>query len=524
MAQERNSMRKIKEVLRLHYESKLSQRIIGKACRIGKTSVHEVLQRFWATELSWPLPAEMSDEQLEARLFGEGVPATLSKPLPDYKALRIELAKPNVTMEVLWNEYKVDHPDGYQYSHFCELFRRYLKIQGSSMHQEHKGGEKGFLDFGEGLKLMDRATGELIPTQLFVFVWGASCYTYLEAVLSQDLHDWIGVNVRALEHFGCCPKVEVPDNLKSAVTKACRYEPEINPTYADFASHYGTAIIPARPYRPKDKPHAENGVKLAKRWILARLRNRTFFSLAEMNQAILELLDSFNSRMMRKRANKTRKELFETLDKPNALALPDQRYEYAEWKKCKLAFNYHVECDDHNYSVPYQLIGQHLEIRATQYIVEVYRKGNRVASHRRGARINGYTTVPEHMPPSHQKYLEWTPQRIMDWAEKYGASVKRMVEQMMNQRRHPEQAFKSCLGLIRLERHFTAPRLEAACARALMFRSYSYKGVRTILEKGLDQSKPLAITTCKPIEHANVRGSSYWQAPLDFAEDFMSHN
>lgn len=508
----RKTMRRIKEVLRHWHDCKVSQQGISKICQISRSTVGDYINRFTKSGLSWPLPAGVTDDDLERALFVQSEGNRKYKDELNYAYLLMELKKPNMTKEVLWDEYKQSNAQGYNYSHFCTLIRQHQRNLQYSMRQEHKAGEKGFLDFGEGLKLLNPETGELVTTQLYVFVWGASNYTWARAILNQELPSWIDVNTRALEHFGCCPKVEVPDNLKAAVSKACRYEPDLNPTYADFAKHYGMVIMPARPYKPKDKAKVENGVKLAKRWILARLRNQIFTSLFEMNKAIGELLVVFNDRPLRK-INKSRKELFELLDRPHALPLPLNRYEYAEWKHAKVNVNYHVNYDRHDYSVPYTLIGKSIEIRATQSVVEIYKNSQRICAHQRSERAYGYTTVADHMPPSHQKYLEWTPQRILEWAEKYGDAVKRLVEKIMASRSHPEQAFKSCLGIIRLEKNYSALRLNAACQRALDYRAYSYRAITNILSKNLDQHVSESDPK-KTLTHENIRGADYYANEL----------
>ena len=515
---EKISMRKIKEVLRLRFECNLSQRGASKVCKVGRKTIQDYERRFKVSELTWPLADDVTEEVLEQKLFGTQPRKVSNKSPIDFEHMFQELKKPNVTLEVLWEEYRKDNSNGYQYSHFCNLFRVYLKSMNYSMRQEHKAGEKTFVDFGTGLKLFDTKTNSYIPTQLFVSVWGASNKTFAQATLGEDLASWIEVNSDALESFGCCPKVIVPDNLKSAVTKACRYEPKINQTYAEFGEHHGTVIYPARPYRPKDKSKAENGVKLCKRWVLSRLRNEIFTSLADMNEAIAKLTERLNNKPLSK-IKKSRNELFETLDRPNALALPSQRYEFAEWKLVKVHIDYHVSFDEHHYSVPYTLIHQELEVRATAKTIEVYRKGVRMCSHRRDYQKHGYTTVKEHMPPSHQKYLEWTPQRILEWAKKYGASVKTLVEQIMSQRKFHEQAYRSCLGIIRLVDHYSAPRLDAACERALKFKIHSYQGVKIILEKGLDKIESIISNPAQSqsvlIEHENIRGAKYFHGKED---------
>lgn len=511
MAQERISMRKIKEVLRLYYEAKVSQNSIAKVVSIGRYSVQQYLLRFRASGLSWPLTEDISEEELERRLFPGKKTFSGKKPELDYEYLLREIRRPDATLGVLWEEYKQQNPAGYHYSYFCDLFNQYRNRVNSSMRQEHKAGEKTFVDFGDSpLKIITADTGEELATKIFVSVWGASTYMYAESSFGEGLPDWIRLNVNAVEYFGCCSKAIVPDNLKAAVNKACKYEPELNPTYAEFAEHYGTVIYPARPYKPKDKSRAETGVKLAKRWILFRLRHRVFYSLAELNEAIWELLEQFNQKPMKK-FKKSRKELFEQLDQPHALSLPPTRYEFAQWKKALVQFNYHVSYSGHEYSVPYTLIHKTVEIRASANTIEIHYRGKRIYSHLRSAINHGYTTVVSHMPPSHQQYLEWTPQRIKHWAQRYGPAVSALVEKIMESRKFPEQAYKSCLGIIRLENKFTAQRLNLACQRALEYQAFSYRSIVNILQRGLDK-QPLSTTNQNQpqINHENIRGARYY--------------
>lgn len=507
MAQERISMRKIKEVLRLHFEAKISQKKISDVTGISRCTVQQYIMKFTAAGLSWPL--DLSNDDLERKLFS-GNKSKNNRQAPDYLNLLQEIRKPDATLAVLWEEYKQLHPDGYQYSYFCDLFNAYRGKLNYSMRQEHKAGEKTFIDFGDSpLKIINFQTGTETSTKIFVSVWGASNYMFAKSCLDEKLPTWIKLNINALEYFGCCPRAMVPDNLKSAVSKASRYEPDINPTYAEFAEHYGTVIFPARPYHPKDKSKAENGVKLAKRWILFRLRNEKFYSLNDLNMAIGILLKEFNKRIMKK-FQKSRKELFELLDKPHALKLPDSPYDFAEWKKAKVQFNYHVSYDLHNYSVPYTFIHKEVDMKATSTLIEIYCNGQRICSHIRSSKAHGYTTVVEHMPPSHQKYLEWTPDRILQYAEKYGQSVKALVQKIMESRKFPQQAYKSCLGIIRLENKYSADRLNLACQRALEYRAYSYNSVVNILQKGLDKQITLAQANTVVINHENIRGANYY--------------
>jgi transposase len=510
-------MRKIKEVLRLKHELNKSLREIKDICRIGKTTVEEYLQRAKEANVGWALASKMTEEELEKRLFPNKLEKSglkaVKAPIP-FQYIFEEIRRPNVTLSVLWEEYIRDNPNGCQYSWFGEQVKNYLGSVNYSMRQEYKAGEKAFLDFGDGINIIDSITGKIIPTEIFVFVWGASKKIYVEAVLNEDKATWISVNINAINYFGCCPKGLVPDNLKAAVTMADRYEPEINRTYEEFAEYYGTAILPARSGKPKDKPLAENGVKLAKRWFLARLRNRIFTSLPELNTAIRALLIIFNSKIM-KRIGKSREELFLTLDKPNALPLPEIPYEYAEWKKAKVNINYHISFEKHEYSVPYTYIHREVDIKATAKLIEVYLKGQKLCTHIRSKMVYSYTTLKEHMPPSHQKYIEWTPDRILHWGGKYGPAVKTLVEKIISTRKYPEQAYKRCLGIIRLERHYSAVKLNAACERALRYNVLSYKGVKNILQNGLEaksEQLPLPSNTIK--EHANIRGANYFNECL----------
>jgi transposase len=380
------------------------------------------------------------------------------------------------------------------------------------MRQEHRAGEKAFIDYSDGMAIVDPLTGELIPTQLFVAVWGASNYTYAEATLSQTLPNWIGSHVRAFRYFGCVPRMLVPDNLKSGVSDSCFYEPDLNPTYAEMAEHYGCAVLPARPRRPRDKAKVENGVLIAQRWILAVLRQRTFYSLAELNAAIWECLERLNTRPMH-RVGKSRRELFEAMDRPNALPLPQRAYEYAEWGKAKVNIDYHIEVDHHYYSVPFRLLRERLDVRLTTTTVEAFHKGERVAAHARYYVRGGHTTLREHMPPEHRKYAEWSPSRFIQWASKTGAATAQLVEKIMAARIYPEQGYRACLGIIRLGQHYEPERVEAAAERALKYNTCSYKSVRAILVAGLDrqtntEEQPRQTTL---LLHGNIRGSEYYK-------------
>lgn len=514
MTMKRLSMRKIREVLRLAFEAGLTAREIGRSLSISHPTVLSYLSRVREQGLGWPLQEGLSDTALERLLSGPSPASSHSdRPQPDWTQIHQELKRKGVTLQLLWEEYRERDPCGYQRSQFCNLYRQFAKKLDFSLRQVHKAGEKLFVDYaGQTLPVIDPLTGEIRPAQIFVAVLGASNYTYAEAAFSQDLPSWISAHIRAFEFFGGVPEIVVPDNLRSAVTRSCRYEPELNTTYQEMAKHYGTVILPARAGKPKDKAKAEVGVLIVERWILAVLRNRSHFGLTEVNTAIFELLKRLNDRPFKKMEG-CRRSLFETLDRPALKPLPDHRYEYAEWKFARVNIDYHIEVERHYYSVPYSLVREEVEVRLTATTVECFHKGARVASHLRSMQQGRHTTVKEHMPLSHQRYLEWTPSRIIHWAEGIGPATARVIEEILLRRLHPEQGFRSCLGILRLGKSFGNDRLEAACRRADTLKGYAYKNIASILKNGLD-SRPLNTTqteTVLPVEHPNIRGPLYYQ-------------
>ncbi len=463
--------------------------------------------------LSWPLPEAWDDRQLEAQLFPTLPKAARdARPLPDWAEVHRELARKGVTLLLLWEEYKADYPDGLQYSQFCDRYRAWAGKLDLVMRQHHRAGEKLFVDYaGQTVPVVDPLTGEIREAQIFVATLGASAYTYAEATWTQGLSDWIASHIRCLEFLGAVPALLVPDNLKSAVARPCRYEPQANATYEDLSDHYGTAILPARVRHPRDKAKVENSVLLVERWILARLRHHTFFSLPELNAAIRELLDMLNTKPFKKLPG-CRQALFEQLDRPAMKPLPAERYTYAEWKKARVHIDYHVEVLGHYYSVPYQLVKQELDVRITAHTVELLHHNKRVASHRRSSLKGRHTTLTGHMPKAHQQYAHWTPQRLVHWAEKTGPATAEVVATILSSRAHPQQGFRSCLGIMRLGKSYGDERLEAACQRALRLGATSYKSLQSILKNGLDrQALPEAEeATPKPIAHPNIRGGGYY--------------
>ncbi|MEA3502030.1 MAG: IS21 family transposase [Actinomycetota bacterium] len=513
MPAKRLSMRKIKDLLRLRWGDKLSRRDVGRSVGSSPSTVSDCEGRAQVAGLGWPLPEDLDDAALEALLYPPPQPSAQARMEPDWNYIHKELRRKHVTRMLLWQEYKADHPDdGYQYSQFCDRYRAFKAKLDVVMRQDHRAGEKAFVDFsGDGIAIVDPDTGEVGQAELFVAVLGASCFTYAEAFESQELRCWIEGHIHAYEHFEGVPTITVPDQPRTSVSKPCRYDPELNRTYQDMAEHYKTAVIPARPRKPRDKAKVENGVLIAQRWILAALRNHTFFSIEQANDAIWEKLDELNGRKFQK-LDTTRRELFETLDRPALKPLPSTRYVYADWFEPKVSLDYHVEIDEHYYSVPYTLVHQKVDVRVTATTVEVLFKNKRIASHARSYAPNKHTTLKEHMPLSHQRHAEWTPSRILNWAHKTGPATAKLAEEIMAGRPHPEQGYRACLGVIRLGKSFGEDRLEAACERALKVGACSYRSVQSILKTGLDRQQLLPEPPSKaPTEHENVRGPDYYK-------------
>jgi len=514
MPAKRLSMRQVKEVLRLKWACGLSDRQIAHSLRISRPTVADYVQRAKDAGLCWPLPEDLDDDVLERRLFKRTVQKPPAKrPLPDWSQVHRELKRKGVTLVLLWQEYKATTPDGLQYSQFCEAYRQWAKRLDPVMRQRHRAGETLFVDYaGQTLPVVDPHTGEIRDVSIFIAVLGASNYTYVEATWSQGLPDWIGSHVRTFEMLGGVPQILVPDNLKAAVNRPHRYEPELNRTYLDMAQHYGVAIVPARARRPRDKAKVEVGVQVVERWILARLRDQTFFALGELNTALKDLRADLNQRPFKKLPG-SRLSLFESLDRPALQPLPDNPYQYAEWKLVRVNIDYHVEVAGHYYSVPYVLVKHQLEARLSAHTVELFHKGKRVASHRRSPQKGRHTTVVTHMPKAHQQYAEWTPTRLIRWAEKTGGACAQVVEAILASRPHPQHGFRSCLGIMRLGKRYGQDRLEAACQRAMAIGACSYKSIESILKHDLDrQPLPKQAETATPaVHHVNVRGANYYQ-------------
>jgi transposase len=471
------------------------------------------LGRATGAGLDWAVAQTLSDAALEERLYGVRDEAR-ARPMPDCEYIHAERKKPGVTLELLHHEYLEKHPEGYRYTQFCERYREWLKRRGQTMRQEHLAGEKLFVDYaGKKPSIVDPTTGEVIPVELFVTVLGASNYTYAEATLTQRGPDFIASHVRALQYLGGVPALLVPDQLKSGITKACRYEPGIQRTYEDLARHYGTSVLPARPHRPRDKAKVEVAVQIAERWIVARLRHETFFSLEALNERIDELLLDLNGRRMRV-YGASRRELFDRIDRPALKPLPAEPFAYSEWKTARLNIDYHAEIEHHYYSAPHALVHEQLDARLTAVTVELFHRGERVASHVRSYKRGGHTTVAEHMPKAHQKHMEWTPSRILHWAGSVGPKTRELAQAILAERRHPEQGYRSCLGILRLGKRYGDERLEAACARALTVRARSYRHVESILKNGLDRlpspAEEQSTEGARRGGHENIRGGGYY--------------
>jgi transposase len=504
------TMRQLRQMLRLARDG-VSAREIGRTLGVARSTVQDNLKRAEAAGLRWPLPAEITDPVLEQRLFARADvrPGLRRRVEPDWAWLTRELKRPGVNLVVLWEEYRDAHPDGYGYSRFCDLFREFERRLSPVMRQHHAAGDRVFVDYsGKKVPIVDPATGEVREAEIFVAVLGASNLTYAEASWTQTLPDWIGAHVRLFRFLDGVPRLVVPDNLKSGVHKASFYDPEINRSYGMMAAHYGVGVLPARPRKPRDKAKVEAGVRLAQTYILGRLRRHTFFSLAECNAAIATAVERLNAHPMR-RLGVSRRELFESIERPALRPLPAEDYEYAEWRLARVNLDYHVEAEGFLYSVPHALIREQVDVRVTSHTVEVFHRGQRVAAHQRrfGGRRHG--TDPDHMPRAHRRYAEWTPERFRRWARAIGPHTEGLVIAVLANRPYPEQGFRTCLGVLRLYRGLDPARAEAVSARAVAIGALTHKSIASILAHNLDRAPPQA-GSAAVIDHPNVRGSRYF--------------
>ena len=504
-------MRRIRETLRLHLQAGLSYNEVARALKISKSVVGKYVLLARVAGVDWDTAQTLSDEDLEARLYRPAVPRASYQLTPDFGLIHQELKRAGVTLMLLWEEYATGNPLAYKYTSFCVKYAEFARGQKRSMRQIHIAGEKLFVDYaGSTVPIVDAATGEITQAQIFVATLGASSYTFACATPRQTTADWIGAQVRTLEFIGGVPRLIVPDQTRSLIKTPDRHDPEPNRTYEEFARHYGCAVLAARPAHPRDKPKVEAAVLLVQRWILARLRNRRFFSLVELDRAIAELLIDLNHRPFKKLPG-CRRSAFESLDAPVLRPLPAQAYAISRWKTAKVNIDYHVEFEAHYYSVPHRLVGARIEVRVTGNLLECFASNQRVAGHPLSAVRGGFTTTADHMPASHRAHLEWTPAKLITWGQRIGVSTAAVVTWQLEHRPHPEQGYRACLGLLALVRRYSAERLEAACTRALAIRAPNLRSVTNILKSGMDRQPSLfPATSSVTVEHENVRGPDYY--------------
>jgi transposase len=503
-------MRRIREILRLKFEAGLSQRAIARAIGVSNSTISEVFARLELTGLSWPLPEGIGDAELEARLYCDRGQAVADAREPDWTEVQKKLSHKHVTLRLAWSEYRAAHPDGYGYSWFAERYRGWQKRIDVVMRQDHKAGEKLFVDWaGDTIPIVDAASGEINDASLFLAVLGASNYTFAEAFADQRSESFLAAHVHAFEFFDGAPELIVPDNVKTAIKRPDRYEAEIAAPYAEMVAHYGAAVLPARVGKPRDKAKVETGVLIAEREIAAPLRQRTFSSLSELNAAIGVCLAALNERPFQKLPG-SRRSVFCEREAPLLRPLPAQPYAHRSRKLASVHIDYHVELGGHYYSVPYHLVRERVELRFDARIVEVYHDGQRVALHLRSNAKGRATTDAAHMPAAHRAQAAWTPARIEAWAARTGPATAALVATIMASRPHPELGFRSCLGILRLAERYGGARLEAASARALHVGAHSYRSVRSILERGLDGASEGPASAPPALVHANVRGADYY--------------
>lgn len=510
MSARRISMQKIREALRLKFHADLSIRQIARATQVSVGTIQHILSQANEHKLSWPLPDNLNDKQLTALLYPKKPKHKDAFVVPDWQQVHQELKRKEVTKWLLWEEYEQSHDKAYSYSQFCRRYSAWLGNQKRSMRQVHKAGEKCFIDYaGPTIDIIDRNTGEIKPAQVFVGVLGASNYTYAEATLSQTSKDWLMSHVRMFEFFGGVPEMLVPDNLKSAVTKACRYDPDINASYQQLAEHYQVAVMPARPLKPKDKSKAEVGVQVVERWIMAKLRKQSFFSLAEVNHVIAKLLKDLNQRPFKKLPG-NRLEAFEKLDQPVLMPLPKHPYQYIDIRQAKVNIDYHISYANHHYSVPHHYVGEKVHIHASGKLIEIYFNQKLLASHVRKSTF-GMTTDANHMPTKHAKHQQWTPGRLKSWAKDIGAETLEWITQRLNEKKHPEQAYRVSLGLLNLTRSYPSDRINKACRIANKQSLNQLKHIKSILSSNQDQlPEQTTIELSLPQNHENLRGAEHY--------------
>src|SRR6202789_655681 len=515
MPAERVPMRQAREIIRLKFSAGVATREIARRLGLAPSTVRETLSRLASAGLSWPLREGLSDAELEEALYANrrSKRGHRRHAEPAWPAVHRELKRKHVTLLIVWDEYIAANPCGYSYSRFCELYRGFESRLSMTMRQTHAAGERLFVDYaGDGVPIViDRLTGEIRMAQIFVAVLGASSFTFAKATWTQALPDWIDAHVRAFEAIGGVPELVVPDNAKTAIVKASFYDPEVNRSYAEMAAHYRTAILPARPRKPRDKAKVEQAVLIVERWLLGRLRHRIFISLAEVNEAIGDLLKHLNEERPIRRLGVTRRQLLEEIDRPALKSLPAEPYVFSEWRVCRVGIDYHVDAGSHYYSVPYRCARAEVDVRMTARTVEIFLKGERIAAHLRISGNRKHTTIPEHMPSSHRRYAGWTIDRIREDARAIGSATAALCEQILEHRPHPEQGYRACLGIVRLAGSFSAARLEAAAERAIEIGARTYGSVKSILDNKLDRRPaPKRPADTAPILHPDIRGPRYY--------------
>ena len=513
MATERLLMRDIRQILRLRWDAKKSVRETAASVGLSTGVVGKCTARAKAAGLDWPAVEALGDDALERKLYGEKASPDAARPEPDPARMHIELKRDGVTLELLHIEYLAQHPQGLQYTAFCERYRAWKRRHRLTMRQGHKAGEKMFVDFsGKRPMITDRVTGEQIAVELFVAVLGASSYTFVEAARTQRVEDWVRLHDHAVSYFGGVAEVWVPDCLKSGVTRADWYEPTIQRTYRDQAQHYGAVVIPARPRRPRDKAKVEVAVQVAQRWILARLRHETFFTLEDLNERIRVLCDALNARPRRHLGGVSRRELFERIERAALARVPEATYEPRSWKSVRANADYHVQIGWHWYSVPYALAHEELEVCLTATTVELLHRGTRVAAHVRSAVEGGFTTDAAHRPANHRAWAERDPGGLLAWAEQSGPNTTWMMKRILESNIHRDQTWRSGRALMRMGETYGAARTEVACERALRHGARSYKPIERMLRLEMDlRPDPTAPAEgSSPIAHDQIRGPDYY--------------
>lgn len=503
-------MQKIREALRLKFQANLSIRQIARSTQVSVGTIQHILSQAKEHQLSWPLPDSMNDKQLTALLYPTKQQDSTAFAIPDWKLIYQELKRKEVTKWLLWEEYEQSHQKTLSYSQFCRRYNAWLGKQKRSMRQIHRAGEKCFIDYaGPTIDIIDRNTGEIKSAQIFVGVLGASNYTYAEATLSQTTKDWLMSHVRMFEFFGGVPEMLVPDNLKSGVTRACRYDPDINTSYQQLAEHYQVAVLPARPLKPKDKAKVEVGVQIVERWIMGKLRHQSFFSLTELNHVIAKLLGDLNQRPFKKLPG-NRQEAFEKLDQPVLRPLPKHTYQYIDIRQAKVNIDYHISYANHHYSVPHQYVGEKVQVHASDKLIEIYFNQKLIASHVRKM-TPGMTTDSNHMPTKHAKHQQWTPGRLKNWAKNIGTDTLTWITQRLAEKQHPEQAYRVSLGLLNLTRRYPAERVNKACRIENQQSLNHLKHIKSILSSNQDLlPEQITVQRSLPQEHENLRGAEHY--------------